>query len=139
MRRQRAQALVEAALVLPLLLLLALGVLGVGRVTQAQMGVSAVVREAARAGVLADGPVMAATRGSARGQDAAAGYGLRNGSLALTVDASGFGRGGQVRADARYTVTLEDLPLLGWVRVSVASSHAETVDRYRSLAAGGGS
>src|SRR5207249_11812615 len=53
-RRSRGQALVETALVIPMLLLLALGVVGVGRVVQAQLAVSAAAREAARAGALAD-------------------------------------------------------------------------------------
>ena len=47
----RGEALLETALVLPLLLLLAFGVVGAGRVTQARLGVSAASREAARATV----------------------------------------------------------------------------------------
>ena len=47
------------ALVVPLLLLLAFGVVGVGRVGQARLGVSAVAREAARAAALADSPAEA--------------------------------------------------------------------------------
>lgn len=129
---QRGQALVETALVVPLVLLLVFGVVGVGRLTQAQMGVSAVAREAARAGALASTAGEAAEWGTTRGRDVAAGYGLGNGSLDLRVDPGAFDRGGQVRASARYTVELEDLPLMNWVRVPVAGSHVERVDLYRS-------
>lgn len=129
---QRGQSLVEAALVLPLLLLLTFGVLGVGRVLQAQMGVTAVAREAARVGALSTSPGQAAALASAQGQAVAQGYQLTNGSLQLTVDPGSLARGGRVRAEARYTVWLQDLPLPGWLHVSVHSAHIERVDLYRS-------
>src|SRR5690348_4434115 len=88
---QAGQALVELALVIPLLLLLTFGVVAVGRMIQAQMGVSAVVREAARVGA----SHLSASDGLERGQVVASGYGLSNGSLALTVGGD-FRRGGQV-------------------------------------------
>jgi Flp pilus assembly protein TadG len=135
---QRGSALVETALLVPLLLLPTFGVVGVGRVIQAKMGVSAVVREAARAAALADSPAAAVSNGLARGQAVAAGYGLTNGSLQLTVEPSGLARGGQVRAVASYDVTLDDLPLMGWVQARVASSHLERVDLYRSRWLAGG-
>ena len=129
---QRGQALVELALVLPILLLLATAVVGVGRVIQAQMGVSGVAREAARTAVRADTPTDAINRGLIRGQQVADGYHLTNGSLGLSVDPGSFSRGGSVVATARYQVTLGDLPLLGWLRIGVASRHAERIDLYRS-------
>ena len=125
-------ALVEVALVTPLLLLLAFGVVGIGQVTQAQMGVSAVAREAARAAAIASSPAAAASRGLSRGEEVAAGYQLTNGSLQLVVDPGSLARGGQVRAQARYEVRLGDLPLLGWARVTVASDHVERTDLYGS-------
>ena len=137
-RVERASALVEVALVLPLLLVLAFGVVGVSRVVQARMGVCAVVREAARAGALAQEPGEAVARGLATGRNVAAGYGLTNGSLALSVDAGGFGRGGSVRANAGYIVSLGDLPLLGWASVNVVSEHVERIDLYRSQWTSGG-
>lgn len=132
------QALVETALVLPVLLLLAFGVVGVARVTQARMEVSAVARETARAAALADDPAAATSRGLARGRDVAAGYGLTNGSLQLALDPGSFDRGAPVRATARYEVQLGDLPLLGWARVSVAREHVERTDLYRSRWSTGG-
>ena len=50
------QAFLEYALILPILLCLAFAVVGAGRVVQAQLGVSAVAREAARAGVAGRSP-----------------------------------------------------------------------------------
>ncbi len=131
-RPQPGQALLETALVVPLLLLLAFGVVGVGRLVQAQLGVSAVAREAARAAALATGAEAAASQGRAHGQEVAAGYHLTNGSLRVSVDPGAFARGGQVGASARYEVALADLPLMGWARVAVSSQHVERLDLYRS-------
>jgi len=141
MRRagERGQALVELALVIPLLFILAFGVIGVGRVIQAQMAVSAVAREAARAEALANTPAEAASDGMARGQEVAAGYGLSAASLQLNVDPGSLARGAAVEASAHYTVDLSDLPLLGWGRITVSSSHSERVDLYRSFWQTGGS
>ncbi len=135
---QQGQALVETALVIPMLLLLAFGVVGVGRVTQSQMGVSAVAREAARSAALADSPEGALSDGLAQGQEVAAGYRLTNGTLRLTIDPGVLARGAEVRATARYEVVLDDLPLLGWVRVPVSSVHLERTDLYRSHWPAGG-
>lgn len=129
---ERGQTLVETALVIPLLLLLAFGVVGVGRVVQAQMGVSAVAREAARVAALGSNPADALARASQQGQVVALDHQLTNGSLQFTVDVGSFDRGGQVVAAARYEVSLGDLPLLGGVRVPVASQHVERLDPYRS-------
>ncbi len=130
---ERGQALVEVALVIPILLLLAFGVVAVGRVTDAQMGVSAVAREAARAAALANDPGEAASQGVTQGQEVAAGYHLGDGSLHLAVNAGNFTRGGTVQASAHYTVSLGDLPLLGWAHITVGSTHLERIDLYRSF------
>jgi len=129
---ERGQALIEVALVLPVLLILAFGVVGVGKVIEAKMGVSAVAREAARAAALANDGDEAWTRGMLRGQDVAAGYGLSNGSLELTVAPGSFKRGGAVQAGTRYAVDLASLPLMGWFRITVSSAHQEQIDPYRS-------
>jgi Flp pilus assembly protein TadG len=137
-RGQHGQALVELALAIPVLLLLACGVIAFGRVSEAQMGVSAVAREAARAAALANSSDEAASQGLTRGQEVAAGYHLTNGSLQLTVDPGTFTRGDTVRASARYTVSLVDLPLLGWAHIMVSSTHLERIDLYRSFWQTGG-
>lgn len=137
---RRGQALVETALVLPIFLILAFGVIGIGRVTQARMEVDAVAREAARAAALASDPANALSQGTARGQSVATDYGLTNGTLQLSIDVGQFERGGEVHASADYTVSFNDLPLLSWARVTVTSVHVERLDLYRSRwSTGGGS
>jgi len=136
--RQDGQAIIEMALVVPMLLLLAFGVVAVGRVTQAQMAVSAVARESAASAAMANDAAEAVARGTVRGRAVAEGYHLANGTLQFVIDAGTFARGGAVEASAHYEVVLNDLPLLGWVRVPVNSHHRERIDPYRSRWSAGG-
>jgi hypothetical protein len=130
---QRAQAVVELALVLPVLLGLVFGVVALSRVVQAQLALVAVVEETARAGALADQQAQAAPRGIQRGAAVAVGYGLRPQQLRLQVDATGFASSGRVLATGRYVVGLDDVPVLGWTPVTTLSAeHEEWVDPYRS-------
>jgi hypothetical protein len=122
------QALVELALILPLLLFLAFAIVGAGRIVQAQLGVAAVAREAARAGVAG----RSALAGQARGEEVGRGYALTNGSLAVLVGGGRFTPGGQVTGVATYEVRFDDLPLLGWARVRVRGEAREAIDLYRS-------
>ena len=122
------QSLVEVAITLPLLLFLAFAIVGAGRVVQARQGVSAVAREAARAG--AQG--LSAGAGQTRGEVVARGYGLENGSLVLLVDGGRFEPGGRVTSVAAYEVDFVDLPLLRWARVRVRGEAWEAIDLYRS-------
>jgi Flp pilus assembly protein TadG len=128
---QRGQALVELALVLPVLLFLAFAIVSVGRVMQARLGVSAVAREAARAGAQA-GTRTAVLAGYERGQVVAQGYGLTNGTLQLSVSAGHAAPGGTVSSTASYEVRFTDLPLLGWAHLRVSSEAREAIDLYRS-------
>jgi len=131
-RSQAGQAVVELALVAPLLLFLAFGVVAVGRVARATMAVSAVADEAARTAALAPTAGTAVAGGIERGQQVAKGYGLVASALQLTVDARAFGRGGQIRATARYIVEGQDLPLLGWATIAVTRTHLAPIDMYAS-------
>lgn len=129
---ESGQALVEAALVIPVLLLLAFGVVMAGRVSHTKIAVQAAAREASRA--LATAP--SEQEGIAEALDAARsvaeGYGLSQDGLTVTVESNGFQRGGTATAEVTYRVPLGDLPLLNRVEVTVSSSHSERIDLYRS-------
>ena len=129
---QRGQALLEAALVLPLLLFLAFGVIAAGRVTQAKIGVSAVAREAARAAAQSDNAAGAVRDGQTRAAAVAAGYNLEADHLAVTIDAGSMEPGDTVQTVASYEVGFDDLPLLGWAHLCVRGSSQERIDLYRS-------
>ena len=131
-----AQALVETALALPVVVMLGLGVRGAARVTGALVGVTASAREAARAAVRAPDADTAWSWGTSRGRQVATEYGLEtsNESFAVDVDVSTFEWWGEVRASVRYSIGLADVPFVQWaqVRVPIQRSHAEVLDPYRS-------
>lgn len=129
------QALVEAGLWIPIVLVLLCGMWGGFVVLRAALGLEAAAREAARAGALAVSEATAQVDGIARGQAVAADYGLgpaQELAIAVTLPA-GFVRGAAVQADAGARVRLSAVPLLGWVEVRLASRHRERIDRWRSF------
>jgi hypothetical protein len=131
---QSAQALVEVALVLPVVLALVFGTLAVSRLIQAQNAVIAIAHEAARAGALGDSPDDAVDRMRRRIDVVAPGLGVDPRALELAWDVSTFNKErGHVVASVRYAVSLGDLPLAGWVPPpAVQAEHVEWVDPFRS-------
>ncbi|MBN9492559.1 pilus assembly protein [bacterium] len=132
---ESGQAMVEAAIAIPVLLLLVFGVIAIGRVTDARIGVQAAAREASRTLAVAPSEEQGVSDALEAGHAAASGYGLSNDRLTIEVDANGFARGGDVTADVSYSVPLSDLPLLSFFDVDVSSSHTEQVELYRSRGA----
>jgi Flp pilus assembly protein TadG len=130
-RRGRAQAAVEAALTLPLILVLVLGVFAVGVVGRTDSALLAVAEEAARAAAASTNPSEAAAHGVDRGQEVADGYRLIGTSI--NVDARDFRAGGQVRVDATVTVSLIGISVFGPTQIKLHHEHVEPVDPYRNL------
>lgn len=129
---ESGQALVEAAIVIPVLLVLVFGVVMAGRVVHAKIAVQAAAREASR--TLATAP--SEEQGLADADDAARaaanGYGLSGDGLSIDLEPNGFDRGGTVTATVSYSLGLGGLPLIGSADINVSSSHSEQVDPYRS-------
>src|SRR5262249_14419149 len=122
---------VEAALVLPLILLLVLGVFAVGVVGRTDAALLAVAQEAARATATSTSAGEAAEHGTARGQQVADGYRLTGATI--TVDARDFRPGGEVQADATVTVSLVGISVFGPTQITLHHRHLEPVDPYRNL------
>lgn len=129
---ESGQAMVEAAIAVPVLLLLVFGVVAIGRITDAKVAVQAAAREASRTLAVAPSEEEGTNDALDAGLAAASGYGLAEERLTIDVDANGFVRGGEVSADVSYSVPLSDLPLLSFFEVEVSASHTEQVELYRS-------
>jgi hypothetical protein len=130
-----AQALVETALALPVVLALLFGTLALSRMVQAHTAVVGLAHEVARAGALGATPADAVERMHLRAHQLEVDLGLRHEALAVQADASAFAReSGRVRASANYRVELGDLPLVGWLapEMNVHAEHVEWVDPFRS-------
>ena len=134
MRRERGVALLEFALVLPLLVSILVAALLLARVLWSHQVVWALAGEAARAGALGASAADADQRARDRAGQMADDASLDPGRLTVEVDTSRFGRGGWVSVSASYQVVqLAPIgPLAatdGWV---VGAEAQEPVDRYRS-------
>jgi Flp pilus assembly protein TadG len=134
--RQPAQSMVAVAIMLPVVLVLLQGLVGLAVVVQAELGLVSVAQEAAHAAALAPSPTEAVDQGEQRGQEVASGFALHAGELHVTVDASQFGPGGRVQATAQYQINPMGLPILQWVSVPLERRQVEPVARYRSLRSG---
>jgi Flp pilus assembly protein TadG len=132
--RQRGNAVVELAVLAPIVGMLLAGLAAVAIAVQAQLGLVSVAEEAALAATYASSPAHAVALGQARGQKVAQGYSLRNGSLVVTIDATRFAPGGVVRATAHYQLSADQVPLLGLAHLDLEQRHAELVPLYRALA-----
>jgi len=98
----RGQALVELALCVPVILVLALGAVTAVQVVEAESGLQAATSAALSAAVRAPdaGKAIAAARSSFA--SVIAGYPLSSPSISIALDA--FGRGSLITADATATV-----------------------------------
>ena len=129
---RRGQALVELALSLPVLLLLALGVSQFVRLALTRAGLDAATAAAAAAAARAPSAPAAASAGKAAFDGVSAGYGLGR-SATVTVAAGDFSRGGEVTASAQADVNLgfSGIPALdlSW---RLSSSARARVEDWRS-------
>ena len=130
--RERGVALVEAALVLPVLLVVVFGVVAAGRVVQAKIAVQAAAREASRTLATAPSEAVGLADSMAAGQSVAEGYGLSSDRLTVETTSNGFTRGGTASAVVSYNVSLSGMPLLGALDVVVSSTHTDRIELYRS-------
>jgi Flp pilus assembly protein TadG len=146
-RRVPAQALVELAIVLPLLLTFVFATAAVGRLVRVHMAVDAVAREAAREATLAPLPKepagtaeQAAAADTARqmavqrGLQVAADYGLKGlnaSAIHVSYDAP-FDRGTSVTVSVSYAVDQSDLPFVPFKAGAFTAYARQQVDLYRS-------
>ncbi len=140
MRGEQGGAAVEMVLVTPVLIVLFLLVVELGRMGIARGDVDGAARDAARAASLRRSP--GAAQGSARAaaQESleARGVTCRNGP-AVAVSTAGFTPGGWVGVDVSCRVELSELSLLRLPGTRTMSARfVAAIDTYRGLEGGGG-
>jgi hypothetical protein len=129
-----AQAVVELALALPIVLALLFGTLALSRIVQAHSAIVILAHEVARAGALGSSSTDAVARMRQRAPEVAPGLGLDAETLRVLPTVSGIARGeGRVVATVLYRVSLADLPVLGWAPPpELRADHLEWVDPFRA-------
>jgi Flp pilus assembly protein TadG len=110
LKDESGQALVEAALVLPVILVVVFGVVMAGRLSHTKIAVQAAAREASRELASASSEQQGLADARDRGQTVAEGYGLDGDRLTLEVSSNGFQRGGMATAEVSYRGQRGDLP-----------------------------
>ena len=128
---ERASAPTELVLITPLLLLLLLFVVFLGRLSTARLDVTAAARDAARAASLRASPDDAVADATAAAAASLAERGMACREMGVDVDISRFSPGGSVAVQVRCTADLADLALL---RVpgsrEVTATAREVIDAY---------
>ncbi len=132
MRRiQTGGAAVELTLVTPLLILLLVFVVGLGRLASSRIDVNVAAHDAARAASIARDPADA----SRAAKDAAEStlHGVTCATLDVAVDTSAFHPGGSVAVRVTCTVDLGDLGALHMpATTTVSARFSSPIDLYRS-------
>lgn len=127
----RGQAMVEAALVLPVMLALVLGGVLVARLADARAGLEGATTAAASAAARAPSAVAGQAAGTAAFESAISAYGLREATV--TLDTGRFARPGRVMATGRADVDLGFAPVPGLPRAArLTASATAPVQTWRT-------
>ena len=126
-------AVVETVLLVPVLVVVLLFVVFVGRVGTVNQDVYAAARDASRAASLRGSAVAAADDARSVAADTLSARGLSCAELAVDVDTSRFQPGGTVAVEVGCTVSLADVSRLGVPGSKrVSARFVSVIDRYRS-------
>ncbi|MGH9295630.1 MAG: TadE/TadG family type IV pilus assembly protein [Acidimicrobiales bacterium] len=131
---ERGAVTTELVLVTPLLILLLVFVVALGRLASARLDVDGAAGEAARAASIATDPA-AATAAASQTADAALGSDhVTCADLAVSTDTASFAPGGSVAVTVTCTVALGDLTGLRLpASESVSSTATSVIDTYRAI------
>jgi Flp pilus assembly protein TadG len=131
--QQRGSAPVELALLTPMVIVLLLFVVFVGRIVTTQQDLDAAARDAARAASLRATPDAAARDATTSVIAALASHDLSCATPDVALDTSRFRPGGAVSVNVTCDVSFADLSHLGVPGTRRITAHStEVIDTYRS-------
>jgi Flp pilus assembly protein TadG len=133
-RREQGSATTELVLLTPVLIIVLLFVVALGRVASAHQEVAAAARDAARAATEARSAYSAKADGNAAAKNSLTEGGVTCRGLIVNVDTTDFHAGGLVTATVHCTLTLRDLAGL---RIptsrTMSSSFTAPIDEFRGV------
>lgn len=131
---ERGSASLELVLMAPVLIVLMLFVVLVGRLGQARADVDRAARDAARAASIARTSDAAHERAAAAARATLADGGVSCRSMTIVLDSGAFAPDGAVHATVGCNVDLADLSLLGVPGSrTITATFAQPVDAFRGL------
>lgn len=132
-RDEKGAAALELVLVAPVLLVMLLLVIGLGRMANARQEVSAVAADAARAASLERNTSLSAAAAKSAAERSLADGGMSCSGLDVDVDVSAYQPGGQVRVRVACTALLSDVAMSGLPGKQVFTSTSTVpIETYRS-------
>ena len=124
----------ELVLLTPLLILMLLFVVALGRTVSARMEVDGAAAQAARAASIARGPATATAMAEQAATTALGSDHVTCADLTVTTDTADFAPGGQVAVTVTCTVDLADLVGLRLpASQSISSTSTAVIDLYRAV------
>ena len=133
-RDERGSATVELVILAPLLVLLLLFVVALGRLAGSRIDVGAAAAQAARAASIARSPQAASASARQTAASALASQHVTCVNLDVSVDTSDFVPGGSVAVSVSCSVALSDLTGLNLPATeTVAGRSVEPIDAYRTV------
>ena len=132
-RDERGAVSTELVLLTPLLIVLLLFVVALGRLASARLDVGAAAAQAARAASIATTPAAATATAAQTATDALGADHVTCAGLAVNTDTARFAPGGSVAVTVTCSVALSDLVGLRLPAAeSVSSTATSVVDTYRA-------
>jgi Flp pilus assembly protein TadG len=132
--RESGSVTLELAILTPLLLLMLLFVVALGRVTGSRIDINGAASEAARAASIARNPTAAQDAAHQTASAALADQHVTCADLNVSVDTANFHAGGSVGVTVSCTVKLGDLTGLRVPSSKVLTATATApIDRYRGI------
>lgn len=130
----QGSAAVELVLLTPLLVVMMLLAVAMGRLVQSRLQADSAARQAARAASLAPDPATAAADATATARAALASQNITCSGMSVTTDTSAFRPGGQVSVQVSCTVSLSGLALLHLPgSQTLTSRFTSPIDLYRGI------
>lgn len=132
--RERGSATTELVLLTPVLIIVLLFVVALGRIGSSRAEVDAAARDAARDAANARSVAEAVTNSDTAARGDLENAGVTCGSLSVVLDTSNFRAGGTVTATVSCTVALQDLVGLGLPSSrTITGRYTEPIDVYRAV------
>ena len=131
MNRERGSAALEITLVTPLLILVLLFVIGLGRLASARGEVDGAARDAARAASITRNPAAAVTAAKAAAEATLADRLISCHHVHVSTDTSDFQPGGSVTVDVACDVDLADVAPAGFGTRTLHGHAIAVIDTYR--------
>jgi Flp pilus assembly protein TadG len=135
--RDEGSAVAEMVIITPVLVILALAMVALGRLVQARLDVDDAAKQAARAASLTRTPYAAQWTATTTGDAALGGVSPACATKSVHVDTAEFRPGGTVTVTVTCTVSMAGLSLVPiGGHESISSSFTEPLDRWISSGSG---